>query len=90
MNFTRITKMTMAMLATLGFFAMDAAACVGCRAPGDTLGNPEKTIQAGLAFSWSVLFMLLVVMSAISGLVWFMVRTCHAVDARHTARKPLE
>lgn len=77
-------------LVTLGVFAVDAYSCVGCRTQGDTLGDPEKILQAGLAFSWSVLFMLVVVMGMISGLVWFLVRTCRAVDARHSSRTPLE
>lgn len=60
-----------------------AGACVGCRTEGETLGDPQQIVQAGLAFSWSVLFMLAVVFTLIFGLVWFLVNTCRAADARH-------
>jgi heme/copper-type cytochrome/quinol oxidase subunit 2 len=82
--------MNLSRIAVAAFFswcllALNANACVGCRTQGDTLGNPEQIIQAGLAFSWSVLFMLVVVMSIVSWLVWFLIRTCRAVDSRHSA-----
>jgi hypothetical protein len=73
-------------LVLAGFFflgAGDALACVGCRTPGEGLGHQERTIQAGLAFSWSVLFLLAVVFAVLGSLVMLIVRTCRAVDARH-------
>jgi hypothetical protein len=51
-------------------------ACVGCRTPGESLGDPTKTVQAGLAFSWSVLFMLGAVATGVGLLVGVIVRGC--------------
>jgi heme/copper-type cytochrome/quinol oxidase subunit 2 len=80
MNARRFLSVGLALFLVL---AGEALACVGCRTTGETLGDPQKIIQAGIAFSWSVLFMLVVVFTAVSGLVVFLVRTCRAVDARH-------
>lgn len=57
-------------------------ACVGCRTPGDSLSDPTKTIQAGLAFSWSVLFMLGAVLTGVGLMVGFIVRACREAGAR--------
>lgn len=51
-------------------------ACVGCRTPGESLSDPSKTVQAGLAFSWSVLFMLGAVATGVGLLVGVIVRAC--------------
>lgn len=57
-----------------------AEACVGCRVPGDTLGDPTKNVQAGIAFSWSVLFLLTVIFFTVSGLAMYIVRACRRAD----------
>ncbi len=53
-----------------------AEACVGCRTPGESLSDPTKTIQAGLAFSWSVLFMLGAMFAAVGILIGTIIRAC--------------
>lgn len=58
-------------------------ACVGCRTPGESLGDPQKTIQAGIAFSWSVLFLLAVVFAVLAGLTAWMAKTCREAQTRH-------
>jgi hypothetical protein len=40
------------------------------------LSDPSKTVQAGLAFSWSVLFMLGAVATGVGLLVGVIVRAC--------------
>lgn len=60
-----------------------AQACVGCRTPGESLGDPQQTIQAGLAFSWSVLFLLAVVISVVAGLSVWITKTCREVEQKH-------
>jgi hypothetical protein len=60
--------------------------CVGCRAPGDSIGDdPTLMIQAGLGFSWSVLFLLAVVLSLAGGLVVFVARTVRDLDRRNSS-----
>jgi heme/copper-type cytochrome/quinol oxidase subunit 2 len=58
-------------------------ACEGCRVP-----NPSEpaTIQAGIGLSWSVLFMLVVVAVILSGMTWFITKTCRQVDRQNQSR----
>ena len=59
-------------------------ACVGCREPGTlTLEHESPTVLAGMAFSWSVLFMLGFVLVIVFGMSFFIWRTCRQVDQRH-------
>jgi hypothetical protein len=82
----RCTGALFILLLGLCFIGVESAfACVGCRTPGEGMGNQERTLQAGLAFSWSVLFMLTVVFSVLSSLIVLVVRACRVADARHTA-----
>lgn len=59
-------------------------ACVGCREPGTlTLENENPTVLAGMAFSWSVLFMLAFVLLIVFGMSFYIWRTCRALDQKH-------
>lgn len=59
-------------------------ACVGCREPGTlTLEHESPTVLAGMAFSWSVLFMLGFVMAIVFGMSFYIWRTCRRLDQRH-------
>lgn len=64
-------------------FTVDA--CVGCRQ--QTVETSTKTLMAGAAFSWSVLFMLAFVFSIVGALTWFFVVTCRRIDAERNARE---
>jgi hypothetical protein len=56
---------------------MVAQACVGCREPGsDTVAKESPTVMAGLAFSWSVLFMLGFVLLMVGGMSFYIWQTC--------------
>lgn len=70
-------------IALAGFFAAlpGAFACVGCREPGDiTLAQESSTVQAGEAFSWSVIFMLAAALAAIGGMAYYIWQTCLRLD----------
>lgn len=57
--------------------ATGAQACVGCREPGsDTVVRESQTVMAGLAFSWSVLFMLGFVLLMVGGMSFYIWQTC--------------
>ncbi|MFV0338988.1 MAG: hypothetical protein ACK5LK_12190 [Chthoniobacterales bacterium] len=58
-----------------------ALACVGCCQPGQTMGDdPQIVIQAGMGFSWSVIFMLVFVFSMIGIFSTYMAKTCMRLD----------
>lgn len=59
----------------------DTMACVGCRADGAMV--EEQTVQAGIGFSWSVIFLLIFVFSMLSSLTWYIVRSCQRLDRIH-------
>jgi len=62
-------------------------ACVGCREPGTlTLEHEAPTVLAGMAFSWSVLFMLGFVMAIVLGMSLYIWRTCRQLDQRNDRR----
>lgn len=61
-------------------------ACNGCRNPGEAMGEEPGTVMAGIAFSWSIMFMLVVVMLVVAGLTVYIARTCRRVDLEHQAR----
>lgn len=57
--------------------SLAAQACVGCREPGsDTVARESQTVMAGLAFSWSVLFMLGFVLLMVGGMSFYIWQTC--------------
>lgn len=64
-------------------------ACVGCRVAGDEVRKVEpETVTAGLAFSWSVLFMLVVVFLLITFMVSYISRMVSRLDKGHSDRMP--
>lgn len=69
-------------------FALQAApvwACVGCREPGsETVASEVKTVMAGFAFSWSVLFMLGFVLAVVGGMSIYIWRTCRQLDRQNS------
>ena len=75
---TRIRQFTYALAVAWIFLQATAAqACVGCREPGtDTAARESQTVMAGLAFSWSVLFMLGFVLLMVSGMSFYIWQTC--------------
>ncbi|MFY8217035.1 MAG: hypothetical protein ACOVMP_10605 [Chthoniobacterales bacterium] len=61
-----------------------AWACVGCRVTTDEVARVEpSTVTAGFAFSWSVLFMLVVVGFVITFLVSYIARAVARLDAKN-------
>lgn len=61
-----------------------AVACVGCRVAGEAVQKAEpQTVTAGLAFSWSVLFMLAVVGVLLCFMIGYIARTCAEIDRRN-------
>lgn len=64
-----------------------ALACVGCREPGSqTIDHESPTVMAGLAFSWSVLFMLFFALAVVGGLAAYIWQTCLRLE-RERARQ---
>ena len=78
-------KQATALLAVFLLLQLPSAfACVGCRAPGAS-GPPEpQTVTAGIALSWGVVGMLVVVLAIVTGLVWYIADTCRRLDSRKT------
>lgn len=58
-----------------------AQACVGCRQPGPD--TEENTLLAGIALSWSVLFMLCVIFLVVGTMAVIMTRACQKVSRQH-------
>lgn len=56
-------------------------ACVGCRTPGEK--TEDLTVRAGIALSWSVLFMLATVGTVLGFLGWYMAKHCRQLNAEH-------
>lgn len=66
--------------------APSAMACVGCREPGkETIEHEPQTVLAGIAFSWSVLFMLGFAFAVVMGMSAYIWRTCQRIE-RERAR----
>lgn len=66
--------------------AAPAAACVGCRVNGEGVRQTEQsTVTAGIAFSWSVLFMLVVVLILLTFMVSYITRMVTELDRRNSA-----
>lgn len=70
------------LLLVIGQWSLAAAqACVGCREPGAlTLANESPTVLAGVAFSWSVVFMLVFVILIVVGMSVFIWNTCRRLE----------
>jgi hypothetical protein len=64
------------------FSAVDCVtACVGCREPGsETVAKESPTVLAGWAFSWSVLFMLVLVFAIVGGMSLYIWQTCRRLE----------
>jgi|GEM_PF-894697 Mg2+/Co2+ transporter CorB len=61
-----------------------AFACVGCRVTSEEMARIEpSTVTAGVAFSWSVLFMLFVVGGILTFLVTYISRVVAQLDQRN-------
>ncbi len=61
-----------------------AFACVGCRVTGAEVSRVEpSTVTAGIAFSWSVLFMLFVVAGVLTFLVTYISRVVSRLDQKN-------
>lgn len=65
-------------------FIGSVSACVGCRLATDEVARVEPgTVTAGIAFSWSVLFMLFVVGAVITFLVTYISRVVARLDQKN-------
>ena len=74
-------------LAALVWAADRGMACVGCREPGsETIAKESPTVLAGLAFSWSVLFMLCFVLLIVGGMSLYIWQTCRRLDREAALR----
>jgi hypothetical protein len=85
----RVSIVPALVLAALFSAADCVMACVGCREPGsETIAKESPTVLAGWAFSWSVLFMLLVVFLVIGGLSFYIWLTCRRLERESVQRVP--
>jgi hypothetical protein len=85
----RVSIVPALVLAALFSVADCVMACVGCREPGsETIAKESPTVLAGWAFSWSVLFMLLVVFLVIGGLSFYIWLTCRRLERESVQRVP--
>lgn len=75
-----------AMVSMLLFAQHGAIACVGCRTPEVTSTEEPQTVLAGIAFSWSVLTMLGIVIVVVTGLGFYIAQTCRRVDRENISR----
>jgi hypothetical protein len=85
----QMMKWTFPSLVLAGFLsaAECVMACVGCREPGsDTIAKESPTVLAGVAFSWSVLFMLASVILIIGGLSFYICQTCRRLEQEAALR----
>ncbi|MEI8311920.1 MAG: hypothetical protein WCH98_14320 [Verrucomicrobiota bacterium] len=67
-------------------FHQGAMACVGCREPGAFGPDEPQTVMAGVAFSWSVITMLVIVAALLGGLGFYIAKTCKRVDRENGTR----
>ena len=74
------------LIAAALLFHQTAMACVGCREPGALGPDEPQTVMAGVAFSWSVLTMLVIVTVALAGLGLYIAKTCARVDRENGTR----
>ena len=86
---TRMRKLTFPAVALAAFFSAAEClmACVGCREPGsETIANESPTVLAGWAFSWSVLFMLVLVLAIVAGMSLYTWQTCRRLEREAALR----
>ena len=67
----------------LGLGPSLATACEGCKMAVVKGMSEPQTVMAGMALSWSVLFMLAVVFLLLAVLVWFIRSACLQADTAH-------
>ena len=82
-------KLTFPALALAAFFSAAEClmACVGCREPGsETISKESPTVLAGWAFSWSVLFMLVLVFAIVAGMSLYIWQTCRRLEREAALR----
>lgn len=60
----------------MSFLSTLASACEGCKMSSINGFKEQQTIQAGIALSWSVLFMLFVVLVLLALFAWAMRVAC--------------
>jgi len=78
------SRWLIALVVSLATWTESALACVGCRVTTDEVARVEpSTVTAGFAFSWSVLFMLVVVGLIITFLVSYIARVVAQIDAKN-------
>ena len=68
-------------------FPWPAFACEGCKMVASKGISEPQTIMAGMAFSWSVLFMLVAFFSLLAIFGWAMRGACLQADAVHRIEK---
>ena len=75
------------LLTALLFTLHDAAACVGCREPGaDVMAKESPTVLAGIAMSWSVLFMLGFVILIVVAMSVYIGQTCRRLERERSGQ----
>ncbi len=62
-------------------------ACEGCKMAGTKGLTEPQTVMAGMAFSWSVLFMLTAVFLLLGVFAWLMRSACLQAEAAHHGEK---
>ncbi len=76
-----VVRISWFVVASVLLLVHQAAACVGCREPGaETVAKESPTVMAGVAFSWSVLFMLCFVLLLVAGMSLFIGQTCRRIE----------
>lgn len=65
-------------LCLLLFVLPHAQACVGCRQPGTVMDR--DLVTAGVAFSFSVISLLVLVVVVLAGLTAYIAKTCQRLD----------
>ena len=77
------TRLVPASIFALLLSLADGQACVGCREAGtQTMATESPTVLAGIAFSWSVLFMLACAFAVVGSLGGYIWKRCRQLDRR--------
>lgn len=67
-------------LLLLLFAPAAAEACVGCRQPMVNSIEEPQTVAAGVAFSMSVMSLLILIVVVLAGLTAYIAKTCQRLD----------
>ncbi len=76
-------KILFTLLAVTNFFPAVAKACEGCKMAAANGFIEPQTTMAGMALSWSVLFMLAVVFLLLAGFIWSAWIACQKANSMH-------